>query len=106
MHQWGAANKVVFDSGKESVHVLSHSKPEGESFKVLGVQWDLKLLMHDELTSLVGKAKWKVVQLLRSRRFFSVAQLVLLYKSHVLGFVEYRTAAVYHASPSVLFPLD
>ena len=31
---------------------------------------------------------------------------LLLYKSHVLGFVEYRTPAVYHASPSVLLPLD
>ena len=35
-----------------------------------------------------------------------MTQLVLLYKSHVLGFVEYRTAAVYHASPSVLAPLN
>ena len=29
-----------------------------------------------------------------------------LYKAHLLSFLEYRTPALYHASPSVLAPLD
>ena len=106
MHTWGAGNRVSFEAQKESVHVLSHTKPEGGNFKVLGVEWDPKLLMHDAAETLVREAKWKVLQLLRARRYFSVAQLLKLYKSHVPGFVEYRTPALYHASDSVLTPLD
>ena len=30
----------------------------------------------------------------------------MLYKSHVLSFIEYRTPAVSHASTSALFPVD
>ena len=106
VHSWGAGNRVVFDAGKESLHVVSHREPEGGNFKVLGVDWDPKVLMRDELETLVGKTKWKVVQLLRARRFFTGAQFVKLYTSDVLGFVEYRTAAVYHACPSALTSLD
>ena len=73
---------------------------------MLGVQWDPKLLMHDAVEILVRETKWKVLQLLRSRRYFTVKELLVLYKSHVLGFVEYRTPALYHASASVLAPLD
>ena len=37
LHKWGAANQVVFDSTKESKHVLSLSEPDGGDFKLLGV---------------------------------------------------------------------
>ena len=97
---------MLFDSEKESTHVLSHREPEGSNFKLLGVEWDTKLLMHDAAETLVREARWKVLQLLRARRYFSVKQLLTLYKSHVLGYVEYRTPALYHASTSVLQPLD
>ena len=46
------------------------------------------------------------MQLVRSRQYFTVGQLLVLYKSHVLGYVKYRTSALYHASASVLAPLD
>jgi len=44
--------------------------------------------------------------LVRTRRFHIDAELVGLYKAHVLSYIEYRTSAVYHASSSVLSPLD
>ena len=37
LHQWGRANRVCFDAGKESSHVLSHREPAGGNFKILGV---------------------------------------------------------------------
>jgi hypothetical protein len=49
---------------------------------------------------------WKLQTLLRSTRFFTAKELVTLYKSHVLSFIEYRTAAIYHASNTVLAELD
>ena len=73
---------------------------------MLGVEWDPKLFMHDAVETLVRETRWKVLRLLTARRYFTVGQLVTLYKSHVLGFVEYRTSALYHASASALAPLD
>ena len=32
LHEWGRANKVQFDAGKESIHVLHRKEPEGEDF--------------------------------------------------------------------------
>ena len=37
LHQWGEANEVSFDPAKESVLVVSHAQPHGDSFKLLGV---------------------------------------------------------------------
>ena len=43
---------------------------------------------------------------MRSARFFNDAQLVNLYKSQLLGYIEYRSAAIYHACDTLLAPLD
>ena len=43
---------------------------------------------------------------MRSGRFFNGQQLVNLYKAQLLGYIEYRTPAIYHASDSLLAPLD
>ena len=44
--------------------------------------------------------------LLRVRRFYNVSDLIMLYKSHVLSFIEYRTPGIYHASSSVLAEIE
>ena len=44
--------------------------------------------------------------LTRTKRFFSVQELVDLYKAHVLSFVEFRTAAIYHVCDTYLRRLD
>ena len=44
--------------------------------------------------------------LLRTPRFNTGAQLVLLYKAQLLSFIEYRTPAIYHACCSALENLD
>ena len=40
LHEWGRANQVTFDAGKESMTILSRQEPEGECFKILGVIFD------------------------------------------------------------------
>ena len=67
---------------------------------------DTKLLMNVEISSLAGEASWRLATMLRTRRFFNDVELARHYKAHVLSFIEYRTAAVYHAATSVLAPLD
>ena len=66
LHEWGAANQVGFDAGKETLHVLHRRNPAGESFKVLGVLWDTKLLMNEECEQVDKRASWKLTTLLRT----------------------------------------
>ena len=106
LHAWGKANQVQFDAGKESKHVLSLSEPEGENFKILGVVFDCQLDMSSAIDDMVAAASWKLRTLIRTQRYYTTAQLILLYKSHLLSFLEYRTAAIYHARRTTLNRLD
>ena len=40
--------------------------------------------------------------LLRTQRFFTTSQMVNLYKARILGYIEYRTPAIFHATQSLL----
>jgi len=105
-HKWGAANQDAFDAGKESQHVLSLSDPEGSMFKILGVPFDTELTMANAVSELVLSAGWKLRTLLRTRRFYTDADLIILYKAHLLSYLEYRTPAIYHATRAELCRLD
>ena len=85
---------------------MSHREAEGESFKVLGVKFDCSLTMADAVHGVVVEVNWKLRTLERSAAYHYDTQLVKLYKARVLGYVEYRTAAVYHATDTVLKLLD
>jgi hypothetical protein len=106
LHAWGKANSVSFDPGKESKHVISTYDPHGADFTILGVSFDCKLTMDRAVHDVSVSCGWKLQALLRSNRFFNSRELVNLYKSHVLSFIEYRTSALYHASDKVLKSLD
>jgi hypothetical protein len=106
LHNWGKANQVVFDATKESSHILSLSEPAGDSFKLLGVTFDVELTMADAVAEVVTAASWKLRTLVRTRRYYTDGELVVLYKAHLLSFLEYRTAAIYHAARAVLKRLD
>ena len=49
LHLWGEANGVRFDAGKTSFHILSRSTTYGGNFKLLGINFDPKLLMNDDV---------------------------------------------------------
>ena len=106
LHTWGRANKVAFDPCKESMHVLSATSPQGPNFVVLGIDFDCSLQMSDAIHGAVTEAGWKLKTLLRTRRFYNDAELVLLYKSHLLSAIEYKTPAIYHARRVDLVLLD
>ena len=106
LHKWGRANQVSFDAGKESQHILSRTRPYGSGFELLGVSFDTKLLMTDSVFKLAKDCRWKLAVILRTRRFNTGEQLVALYKAQLLSFIEYRTAAIYHACDSALAALD
>ena len=106
LHRWGQANRVQFDASKESQHILCRRAPAGPGFKLLGVQFDTKLLMNDAINECAHEAGWRTYSILRSRRYHTDAELVLLFKAHVLSYLEYRTPALFHASASSLLPVD
>ena len=106
LHEWGRANRVSFDAGKESKHVLCRENPVGSNFKILGVNIDCKLLMQDAVHDVAVECGWKLETMLRSRKFFNGLELVTLYKAHLLSFVEYRTSAIYHAASTILCSID
>ena len=78
----------------------------GESFVLLGVEFDCKLVMDQAIHTLLGKCRWKLRSLLRCQRHFDAHALVNLYKSRLLGCIEYLTAAIYHACDSLLNKVD
>ncbi len=106
LHDWGAANQVVFDPSKESFAILRARDPVGEDFKLLGIIFDTKLLMHKGARKVATDAGWRLRAILRVRRYFTTPELVRLYKSLVLSFVESGLAGYFHAATSVLECVD
>ncbi len=62
--------------------------------------------MREAADEVVSHIKWKIVVLHRVRRYYSVSDLVMLWKSDVLSYIEYRTPAIYHACCTILKPID
>ncbi len=106
LHEWGRANSVKFDAGKESFHVLHRSRAHGDEFLLLGVLFDCELRMKSAASRIAREAGWRLHAILRPRRFFGERELVNLYKSLVLSFIESGMPAYYHAVSSVLLPID
>ena len=85
--------------------MLSKTAPIGGNFEILGIDFDGELLMADEIRKLVSKCSWKAKLMLRSHRCHSDAHMMGLFKTKVLNYIEYRTAAISHAARSALRPL-
>ena len=62
--------------------------------------------MDDAVSKVVNAANAKLRALLRAKRFMCLADVVLQYKSQVLPLIEFYTAAIFHASNTILAPLD
>ena len=86
--------------------ILHHYYGEGNSFSLLGPVFDAKLTMNEAVQKLVKRARPKLKALLKTRPFFSDADLLLQFKAHVRSILESSIAAIYHASDTVLAPLD
>ncbi len=60
LHRWGVGNRVCFDAGKESFHILHRRYHSRSGFKSLGMYFDSQLLMH-EAVSIIGDPRWVAV---------------------------------------------
>ena len=106
VHEWGVTNRVAFDPDKEEFAVLALQGGDAKSFRLLGPTIDEKLTMKECVGKLYRQAKAKSRALLRCRRYFGLADLLLLYKAHVRSQVEWCNGAIAHASFCLLSHLD
>lgn len=104
--QLGEASNVIFDGSKESCHTFSRTEREADNFRILGIPFGGKLLMHAAVRETICEASWRVKTLLMTHRYFTKNELVVLFKSHVLSYVEYRSAGISYAATSAIAPLD
>ena len=72
LHKWGSGNRVLFDPSKKSFHILHRLHSSDDTFKILGVTFDSKLLMHTAVRTLAIQAGWRLKALLRVKRFFNI----------------------------------
>ena len=86
--------------------MLHRTRGYGDGFRLLGINFDECLRMNAAVSELGREAGWRLKSILRPRRFFSKHQLINLYKSQVLSYLESGTAAYYHAADSVLQSID
>ena len=106
VHRWGERNRVTFDSGKEHINILHPLHGQGESFKLLGCPIDVKLTMSEAVDLIVARARPKIKALLRSRAFYSLVDLIVQFKTHIWGIIEYSHGCVLHASDTALAKID
>ena len=106
VHNWGVENRVSFDPAKEEFAVIHRTSGEGETFRLLGPWIDNKLIMNVAVDKIVSKCRQKLKSILRTARFYNIREMVLQFKTHVLPIAESCTSAIYHASDSILHPLD
>ena len=106
LHVWGRGNSVRFDPGKESFHILHRTRGLGDDFDLLGIRFDVALRMHSAISLTAREAGWRLQSLLRPRRFFTRKQIMNLYKSQVLSYIEAGVSGYYHAAPTVIRPMD
>ena len=62
--------------------------------------------MSEAISECLHEGHWRLSAILRSRRYFSLLDLVLQYKSQVLSYLEYRTCGISHAADIHLYHLD
>ena len=78
----------------------------GDDFKLLGLLLDCKLHMDGAITDILKRARPKLHTLMRSRPYYNDVDMVLQFKTHILGIIESNIGGIYHATNTVLAPLD
>ncbi len=106
LHKWGAANRVIFDPSKEEFILIRRRNALGNPFKLLGLVFDPQLLMRIGARKIATEAGWRLQSILRARRYYSIPELMRLYKANVLSFIESGVAGYFHAAPSTLECID
>ena len=66
----------------------------------------MQLRMHDVVRELAVQGGWEMRALLRASKFFTMHQVIMLYKPQVLLQLEVGCVAFIHAPLTTMMPLD
>jgi len=83
-----------------------HPGGEGDDFRLLGCMFDVHLQMETAIRTILGKVRPKIKALLRARIYHSQQDMVMQYKAHILPLLEHHSAAIFHATDTILKPFD
>ena len=97
----GKANRVAFDPSKEHLVVMHPSEFDGEPFKLLGCLIDLDLRMHSAVDQLLSQIRPKSTAILRTQAYYSTAELIMQYKTHIWSLTEFNCGAYFHAATTL-----
>ena len=106
VHRWGSTNRVRFDAAKEHIVLLHPSEHHGETFKLLGCPVDPDLRMNSAIEQVLSKIRPKATAILRTRAYYTTADLILQFKGHIWGFIEANMGGYFHAASTLLDKID
>jgi hypothetical protein len=106
VHAWGRANRVAFDPSKEHLVVMHPSEFHGEPFRLLGCLIDLDLRMHSAVDQLLSQIRPKSTAILRTQAYYSTAELIMQYKTHIWSLTEFNCGAYFHAATTLREKID
>ena len=106
VHKWGRTNRVSFDASKEHLVVLHPVQKHGEAFKLLGCMIGTDLHMQTAIDQLLAKINPKITAILRTRAYYSVPQLIMQFKTHIWGLMEFNMGGFFHAATFLLEKID
>ena len=105
VHTWGQRNRVAFDASKEHLLILHPTSGNGDPFKLLGCLIDTKLTMAPAIEHVLSQVRPRITALLRTRRHYTIAEMIGQFKTHIWGSMECHSGAIYHAATSHLSKL-
>ena len=78
----------------------------GEAFKLLGLTIDLNVRMRTAINQLLAKIRPKSTAILRTRDYYSTAELIDQFKTQIWGLVESHSGGYFHAANSLLQKIE
>ena len=106
VHAWGDRHRVAFDASKEDMCIIHPIWHSDGSFVFLGITFDANLSMANDIAELVKRCRPKIRAIIRARRYYSMHQILNLFKTHIWGMLEYHTSAIYHACDTHIDKID
>ena len=97
---------MSFDAAKEHTVILHPSEFHGDSFKLLGCIVDVDLRMHSAVEQVLSTIRPKVTAILRTRGYYTTAELIVQFKTHNWGVIEVNIGGYFHATSSLLVKID
>ena len=106
VHKWGRTNRVSFDPSKEHIVILHPAEHHGTTFKLLGCPVDPDLRMHSVVDQILNKIRPKTTDILRTRAYYSIPDLILQFKVHIWAIIEAHLIGYLHAVTPLLDKID